>query len=523
MEPSLMPDPPAVGTPRSLEWSSSWGPAPRFATPRTPERPTFGPAVAEIAELLGTPLFASQQYVFDVGLEVQSEEAGDPEPGAWAYDEVDDFEPRRAGKTFKVGPLVAHRCGSAPDRSAWMTAQKRNSAVRRWDRVRLQLMASRSPLRGMLKATVGDGHEAVRWRETGSEFLPFAPKHDAMHGEEPDLVVVDELWAHDLAAKSAIEQGYKPAWLVKPGQAWLLSAAGTEASEWLNLARRQGRAGVAERRLGRAIFDWCVPDEVGGVPVEELPDHVLLDVVLDCHPRRDNGLRVGYLTQELGEMGRVDFLRAFGNRTATRARSTVIELGAWSRAWSRARIPRQVRVGIGFTVDPERREGAVWSAWRGPNGLALTEGLRCEPGTRWMAPYLVERIRKHRPAAVAVNNVGPARDIADEVERLAREEGVQLPVLLGSDDRRGLLRVGPADYAAACARVADEMGEPAPTVTHDGNEQLTAAMKATGRRPLAGGRVWAALGEEPVTAMEAHTLAVWAFDHAPVERRFRIA
>lgn len=493
------------------------------ATPRTPERPTYGPIVARIAELLGTPLFPAQRYVYDVALEVQSEEAGDPFPGEGAYDEIADFEPRRAGKTFKIGPLVAHKCGSSPNSSAWLTAQKRVSAVRRWDAVRLQLMSPAAPLRRQLKALTGDGHEAVKWRENGSIFLPFAPDSETMHGEEPDLVIVDELWAHDLKAKAQIEQGYKPAWSIKPGQAWLLSAAGTKESAWLNGRREQGLVDVAAgKTLGRATFLWGVPDEVGGVPVAELPDDQLIDVVLDCHPRRDNGLRVPYLADQLADLKRAGFLRAYGNLTDSGAASGVIPAEAWRRAAKAPKIPPHVRVGLGVDVDPDRREAAVVAAWRDPGtGVVLTEILKVGPGTRWVAQYVADVVVRQSPGVVVMNNAGPARDIADDLEHKHHIA----PVVDRDGRQEGLLlRIPAGDYAAACARLQDSLNEAIPTVMHRGEVELTKAMQAAAKRRLSGGFAWDRRGEDPITALTAQTLALWAADHMPPEQtRFRIA
>ena len=63
------------------DWATSWGPAPRWGTPRTPSRATFGPVVAEISSRMGRPFYPWQRYVVDVGLEVLDD-------GSWAYDEV---------------------------------------------------------------------------------------------------------------------------------------------------------------------------------------------------------------------------------------------------------------------------------------------------------------------------------------------------------------------------------------------------------------------------------------------------
>lgn len=474
--------------------------------------------MARIAELLGTPLTPAQRYVYDVALEVQTEEAGDPEPGVWAYDEPADFEPRRAGKTFKIGPLVAHRCGSGPRRTAWITAQKRQNAVDRWADVCDQL---EGPGRLSLRRNTATTREVLKFLGTRGAFRPFAPKATAMHGDEPDLVIVDELWAHDLAAKSAIEQGYKPAWIVKPGQAWLMSAAGTSESTWLNGRRARGAADVAAgRRLGRATFDWGVPEEVGGIPVEELPGDQLLEVVLECHPRRDAylppggfapvpGIRRAYLAEQLDDMGRTDFLRAYGNRTAEGNVETVIESAAFRRAKSSTPIPPSARVGLAFHVDPDRREAVVSAAWRDTaTGVMHTEVLKSGPEARWVAAYVRGVVARQEPGAVAVLNAGPARGVADELDRMGVE----------------LLRVPATDYAAACGRFYDEVTAPRPTLLHRGEKSLTDALAAASKRRVPGGFVWDQRGEEPITALAAHTLAVWAHDHMPAApRRFRIA
>lgn len=234
-----------------MGWPTSWGPAPRFATRRNPERRTFGGATGKVADRLGSPLFAHQQYIDDVALEVDAS-------GAWAYDDVVILMQRRAGKTFVIKAEVARR-GSYLPTLMTMTAQNGLKARERWleiaDHDRKKGLMQ-SPMRHMLKCTAGTGNEILRWHTNGSEFRPFAPNDKAGHGDDPDMVVVDELWAFDLAEKRAIEAGYRPAWSVKPGQAWHLSAAGTSRSLWLKELRRRGREAVQDPGSRLAYFEW---------------------------------------------------------------------------------------------------------------------------------------------------------------------------------------------------------------------------------------------------------------------------
>jgi hypothetical protein len=127
-----------------------------------------------------------------------------------------------------------------------------------------------------------------------------------------------------------------------------------------------------------------------------------------------------------------------------------------------------------------------------------TEQIRHDVGTRWVAGFVAGLVERNDPLAVAVNNAGPARDVADELERA----GVSL------------LRVLPWDYSAACTRHHDELN--AGTWHHRGEVELTAAAGVVEWRKLGGegGRAWARVAE-PITSLVASTLAGWAFDHAP--------
>lgn len=488
-----------------MGWNPSWGPAPRWATSRSPERPTFGPAVAKISEILGKPFLPWQRFVCDVALEV------DPESGEPAYDEVIVFAQRRSGKTVLIEPVTAHRCGQPVKRSAWITAQKRDNAVKRWRDAADVMLAS--PLEPRLARKVSIAHEELRWRATGSKFVPFAPDEDSMHGEDPDLVWVDELWSFSLTQRRLIQQGYRPAWSVKTGQEWKMSAAGTARSGWMKHERTRGRGAVEAGGHSRiAYFEWCVPEQVGGVRVHDLEDEVLLQLVLDNHPRRDHGVRLGFLRQELADMGRSGFLRAYGGLDEDVASDeTVIPGGAFGRAQVQERIPAEARIGIGLQVDPLRREAAVSVSWRDKAGRALTELVQRRDGTRWAAGYVQGLRERHEVGSVAVVNAGPARDVADELQRA----GVDL------------VRLSQTDWVAACARFSDEITDVAegawPTVTHDGDPDLLAALQQAGRLP---GKPWHSETGEPITVLDAHTLAVWAADHLPAveqpARPFRI-
>lgn len=473
-----------------LTWREQWGPGPGWATPRNPERLTFGGAVADVAAAMGTPLFPWQQYVVDVALEVLPD-------GSWAYDDVIVTAPRRAGKTFLIKSTTAHRCGMADPVAAWITAQDRGMAVRRWREVSDGLLLT--PLRRELKRTISIGHEGLNWR-SGSTFVPFAPSANAMHGEDPGLVWVDELWTFTNAQRRFIEQGYRPSFAFKPGQAWLMSAAGTAKSEWLNTVRREGRARVEAGEPSRvAFFEWTIPDPLpDGRRLKTLDDAELIDLTRERHPRRDHGLRGDFLASELGVMGRPDFLRAYGNVTPLEDDEGAFTSVVMGRARSGEVIPGDARVALAISVDDDRRDASIGVAWRTPWGLAVTDDRRAE-GTRWVAGDIVRMADQLNVANVTVVAAGPARSIADELERA----GVPLS------------RLSQADHAAACARFSDEFSAERPSVTWNGKASFADAVVAAEPVRRSSGLVWRSATGASVSSLDARALAVWSIDHAP--------
>lgn len=464
---------------------------------------------------MGRPFMPHQQLVADVYLEVQSEAAGDPEPGAWAYEDGGLTVQRRGGKTTIGTPLVVHRAHMIQRARMFMTAQTRDKARSRWMDVTDDILGS--PLRDDVRRKVSNGHEELRWKVNGSTLVPFAPNEDGLHSETPDFVLIDELWAFDAEQARAIKAGYVPAFATNPGQALKMSTAGSSKSAWLNDMRRAGRRAVElGTRLGVCYFEWGLPDTIDGVPVEDLSDEDLVRACIDYHPAvchmpgcpgPRNGkpcphgytIRPSRIHAAFVEMNdRAEFTRAYGNRTTedTTALWQTIARDTWNRQTNPRPIPSDAPVALGFDVDPERRDAAVSAAFRDGDGRMWTEVLRRDLGTRWVAGYIAGVVERNAPLAVAVNNAGPARDVADELDRA----GV------------ALLRVKSWDYAAACTRHRDELD--AGSWFHRGEPDLTAAASVVGLRTVGEGRAWAR-PDEPITTLVSSTLAGWAFDHAP--------
>ncbi len=486
---------------------------PRWGTPRTPERPSYGAAVAAVSEAMGRPLMPHQRHAVDVFLEVQSEAAGDPEPGEWAYDDASWTVQRRGGKTAVIAPVAAHRARLVQRARMFMTAQTRAKARSRWLDVTDDLLSS--VLRPDVRRKVGNMNEELRWVETGSLLTPFAPNEEGLHSETPDLVFVDELWAFNAEQARAIKAGYVPAFATSSGQAWKMSTAGTADSVWLAQVRVTGRAAVeAGTRRGVAYIEHGLPDVVNGLRLEELSDAELIQACIDHHPAvchtpgcpgprlrrpcphgftvRPAAIRSAWVEMD----DRAEFVRAYGNRDAEEG------AGEWAgvpettvlRQIDILGIPANAPVCLGVAVDPQSEDAALVAGWRDRAGRMHVELIRREVGTRWVAETVAGVSERQRPALIAVGSTGPARDVADQLEAAGH------PVL----------RVAQADHVAADVRHRDELQ--AGSWFHSWSPEVEAGAKYAGWS----GR-WVK-GSAPVSAFTAGALAGWAFDHAPPVR-----
>jgi hypothetical protein len=472
-----------------------------------------------VSEAMGRPLMPHTRAFVDTFLEVQSVEAGDPEPGAWAYEDATLTIQRRGAKTSTVSPIVAHRARMIQRARMFMTAQNRDKARSRWMDVTEDMLGS--VLRPDVRRKIGNMNEELRWVDTLSTFVPFAPNEDGLHSETPDLVVVDELWAFDAEQARAIKAGYVPAFATNPGQALKMSTAGTPKSAWLNESIAAGRRAVETGvRLGTMYVEHGIPDMVDGVPVEELSDEQLIQVCIDYHPSVCHRpgcpgpqlrspcphgfiVRPARIRRAYTEMNdRQEFIRAYGNHTtgSTGEGWRAIRRDVFLEATNPRPIPSAAPVAFGFDVDPERRESSISAGHRDASGVMWGEVLETRPGTRWLAGVLVGFCERNRPVAVAVNNAGPARDVADEVAGPLESLGIPL------------LRVQQWDYAAACNRHFDQLV--AGAWKHRGEVALAEAAREVDWRSSGQSRMWAR-GSEPITTLVGQTLAGWAFDHAP--------
>lgn len=515
-----------------VDSSTSLTVTPRWATPRTPERPTYGPVVGRIAAELGKPFMPHQREFWDVALEVQSEAAGDEFPGEWAYDDITGTWQRRAGKTSGIEPVATHRARKVPGAVMFMTAQKRETARRRFLEIGRAL--KRSPIGSDLKLLEGRMGEELRWLDGFARLMPFGPGDDDLHSETIDLVFVDEVRFFDAIQAEAVQEGYRPTLGTTGGQAVKFSTQGTDKSAWLNELTKSGRAAVeAGVRRGKMYHEHSLPDRVEGRSLRELSDVELVEACIAYHPavchhpgcRGAGGRRPcphGFvlpaqaIRADWSEMGkRAPFLRAWGNRSSEdmASRWLALEESVYRDSAEVDGIGQDAPVALGVWVDDDGTDGGVSGGHRDAAGVMHTVHLERREGVRWVAGYVAERVERNTVRSVAIANVKAARDVADELQARLPDLDVQL--------------VAQADVAASCVRHRTGMADR--SWLHgarggDGHaERVAEAQLAASSCRWRLGR-WEPAGES-IAALGAQTLAGWGWDHAPapvVKRKFKV-
>ena len=479
------------------DWQPSWGPAPRWGTARSPERATLGGIAADVSEILGKTFFPHQSYVADVTLELDDE--------GWAFSLAVWYMMRRAGKTVGISPISAVCCTREVPAQVWLTAQKRDNAVARWRDATTPLVLS--DLGPQLKRKVSISHEVLEWPNT-STFRPFSPDEDSMHGEDPDVVFRDEDWSFTLEQAALIEAGYLPAFSVKSGLEVRMSAAGTARSTSMKQTRARGRRAVESgRRGGMAYFEWCIPSRgPDGRPIIEMPDDMLVELMLMNHPRRGRGVREDAIADAV-DRDRKDALRAFGGIDNDDVLDdAALDMSAMNRARAAEPIPADARVAIAVEVDPESLEAAVAASWVWPDGRVQVEAIERRAGVRWVRDYVLAVVAAQDVGVVAVVQAGPSRGIADELARMLPEEQLR--------------RVPAEDYAAACKRfrdtIAQQPDDGVELVLHDPYGWLWAAARAAEEKPLRSGLTWRPRQlDVPVATLGACALAGWVAPEIP--------
>jgi hypothetical protein len=388
----------------------------------------------------GLPLMAWQQYVSDVGLEVDSD------TGELAYREVVVSVMRQNGKTTLVLVAMCARClmWGREQRIAY-TAQTGKDARTKFKEDHKPIIEA-SPLNLLVRRFyMSDGNTSMVWKN-GSRISVLDNTPSAGHGKTLDLAVVDEAFAD---RDNDREQALLPtmATRVNP-QIWNVSTAGTQESTYLLRKVEAGRAAVtAGRNTGLAYFEWAIPED------EDVDDP---KVWAKRMPAYGVTIHDEYIRHARQSMTDGDFRRAIGNQwTETEERAIPAEL--WRIACQNG-VSAQ---GGCYAIDARADRSAAAVAKSDGN---VTQLVTAKPGVDWLAEAFSESAEK---LPVVVDAHGPAAGQADRLEGAGFE----------------IIRMDSLSVRKACARLFDHIADQRFKVRSD--ELLDSAVKYAGQKSTA--------------------------------------
>ena len=475
--------------------------APRFGTPRSPQRQTLGPAVGEVARLLGKPFMPWQQHVADVALEI------DPDTGELAYDEIGLTVPRQSGKSTWVLAKAVHRASATkffgPRQRMVYTAQTRNKAREKWEEDFVEDLKAARAFRGKFFTHLGNGNEHIRFTNR-SRFGIESTTEKAGHGSTLDEAYIDEAFAQ---VDARLEQAFRPAMITRTNTQilWISTAGWEDASPYLQRKVTRGRESVQrDQRRGLAYFEWSAPEDAD-------PEDPA--VWRACMPALGFTITERAIRGELESADSMaDFMRAYLNMWVPRHATitTVVDMDRWARLVDEdSKLAGRVCIAADIMLD--RSWGSIGAAGTRPDGIGHVEVIDYQPGTGWMPARLAELQRKWKSGPVFIDAAGPMGGLIPEL-RAAKVEFKEVPT---------------KEYAQACEGLYDDIVEdadPAAEVLgrlrHLDQPELNTALSIAKKTPHGEAWKW---GRKNVTGdispLVAVTLARLAFKTGATRKR----
>lgn len=310
-------------------------------------------------------------------------------------------------------------------------------------------------------------------------------------GESGPVQLLDEalyLKQEDLEAQG-------PTVLAMPDAQVILASTPPETAESHIVAIR-ARAHAGEARMAGA--EWTNP------PGTDPDDEEARARVNPEYGRRITSERMADVRGLLGPDG---FLReCIGVWPGDEARKwLLVPKAAWTGQERSDSAITGALVLVVTTQRPERSWSAVTAAGHNAAGERHVEWVAYRPGTRWVVPYLEERVRRHRPVVLVVDD----KDLAGQAEAA----------------KLAIYRPTAGDAVTAATGFLSGVADPdldSRDIVHIGQDELTGA--AAVAIPRSVGQLWAFGSNDPtvdISPLVGVALAAWALDtpriHTPAK------
>ncbi len=378
---------------------------PKYLTPRTPNRPTFGHQTIAVAEALGQPPMPWQQH----WMLVTGEMVRDEETGIWvpAYPECFATVMRQQGKT--LGELAAELQRA----TLWEAWDGKPQAIaysgQSGSMGRQKFRKEHWPLIRASKMHAAVSRPRFAAEDTGLDFVNgstltiWSTSEDAGHSLTVDMVCMDEIWADQDDRR---EQASIPAMATRhDSQSRLTSTGGTDKSVLYLRKQAAGRAAVtAGRREGIAYAEWAFdPKDDPEDPRTWWANMPALGYTIT---ERTVQNALDKMRQEDGNLD--EFKRAWGNITKRTFGEQVISEELWKSVLHDA--PLAGRMVVAADAVPDQSSASVAVASEG-----VVEVHRHDSGTSWLLDELV-KAWKTMKTPVVVDKYGPVAHLIPQLK-----------------------------------------------------------------------------------------------------------
>jgi hypothetical protein len=445
---------------------------PRYGTPRRRDRPTRGPLLVKIAELIGWSFHPWQEHAGAVALEY------DRRTKLPAFRTVGIGCARQNGKTTLVAARIALQL-IIPRQTVAYTAQDRTLARFKWAE-HVELLMSTPFADRVRRVSRINGNEALIM-DNGSQYLIVTPDpKKAGRSMSLDLAIIDEAFSQpDLGIIGALS----PTMAARPhAQLWILSNAGTFESVLWRHYTDTGRAQVDNPLASLAWLEWAAAEDA------DILDH---QAWRDANPSLDlpGGVTsVALSGAALSGMDADVFRREHLNIWVDLAQLTGIDPVTWAACRDDELRPiGEVALSLDFTPERDRGTLVVAAEVDGRTPLEVIEATSdlerlvartAEVALRWKATVVLDR-------------GGPAASSIPALERAGVEvRQIALP-----------------DFVRACGDFHDAAVQA--RLSHRGDYRLTDAVAGATKRRVTDAWVWRRRGNADISPLIAATLARW--------------
>jgi hypothetical protein len=482
---------------------------PTWCTPRRTSRPTWGPRVAKVGQVLRQPLMPWQLALAEQALECDDH-------GRLIYREVRVTVPRQSGKSTLILAKNIQRMIDAKHfggrQNLLYTAQTRKAAKKKLMDGWVEDLRAIPRFHGRWRERRTIGEESIRW-ENGSIWSIEANTETAGHGDTLDAGDIDEAFAQ---LDDRIEQAMEPAMMTRPcAQLWIVSTAGTERSIYLKGKVDSGRA-MVEAGLDEGVLyvEYSAdPDADPEDPetwwscMPALGYTVTEDVVRQALQKARADQETG------GGMGK--FCRAYLNLWMP---STYSQQVIPAADWAAVTDPHSQISGDWVVwcldVSPGSATAAIAVAGPRSDGLAHGEVVDYREGDGWAVPRLVELQGRWGPRPLVIDPAGPAGALLPKLRAAGIVEHTK-------DHPDGLLYLmSGRDMAQACGALKSGAqaldADAVRTWRHPGQQALDDALAGAAKRTLLDSWAWTRTSSSAdICPLVALTGALWGLSTIP--------